>query len=460
MVEKNKAIPASFRDPSGFLFVRDGDLLRQINAVYKEDYDHLMNSGLYAQLVQKKLMVAHEELPSGTEAYKIIKPQIIPFISYPYEWCFSQLKDAALLTLQVQECALRFGMTLKDASAYNVQFFQGRPIFIDTLSFERYQKGSPWNAYRQFCEHFLAPLAIMSATDVRLNQLLRIFMDGVPLDLASKLLPVRFKLRPAIFMHIVLHARSQAKFADASTKPQESSSRFMAIDTMKALAGALKSAIIRLTWRPSGTEWAEYYDETNYSDAAFSQKAQLIGKFLDGAQPKTVWDVAGNTGIFGRIASSRGISTVSFDYDPAAIEKNYRTVRDKKETAILPLVIDLMNPSGALGWRNRERSALTQRGPTDMAFALALIHHLAISNNLPFSAIADFFADICKSLVIEFVPKSDSNTQRLLQTRKDIFPEYTQEHFEEAFGVRFIIKESKTISGSERVLYYMEKDNS
>ncbi len=456
-MEQSKPIPASFRDPSGFLFVRDGVLLRQVNDVYREDYDHLMNSGLYAELVQRKLMIAHEDITSSQNAYKILKPQIIPFISYPYEWCFSQLKDAAQLTLQIQECALRFGMILKDASAYNVQFVDGRPIFIDTLSFERYENGNPWNAYRQFCEHFFAPLALMSATDIRLNQLLRIFIDGVPLDLASKLLPLRSKLRPSIFMHIVLHARSQARFADASAKQQETSSRFMDVDTMKRLARGLASATKRFTWRPRGTEWAEYYDETNYSDFAFSEKEKLIDRFLDYVKPKTVWDVGGNTGIFSRIAARRGIPTVSFDYDYAAIEKNYRTVRQKNETKILPLVIDLMNPSGGLGWRNRERSSLIERGPADLALALALIHHLAISNNVPFSSIADFFADICKTLVIEFVSKSDSNTQRLLKNRKDIFPEYTNGHFEEAFGERFIIKESVSISGSERVLYYMEK---
>lgn len=457
MMGQSKPIPASFRDPSGFLF-KDGDvLLRQVNDVYRDDYDALMHSGLYAELVDKKLMIPHEEVAKTTGAYKILRPALVPFISYPYEWCFGQLKDAALLTLKIQECALRFGMTLKDASAYNVQFLEGKPIFIDTLSFERYENGQPWNAYRQFCEHFLAPLTLMAKTDVRLNQLLRIFIDGVPLDLASKLLPILSKLRPSTFLHIVLHAKSQRQFAGSAKKPGDAKSRFMTVATMQELAHGLKSAVEKLTWRPRGTEWADYYNETNYSGSAFSEKEKIISKFLDDARPKTVWDVGGNTGVFSRIASKRGINAISFDIDPAAVEKNYREVSAKKEKHILPLVMDFVNPSGGLGWRGKERDSLIERGPADMALALALVHHLAISNNLPFEAIAEFFADICTSLIIEFVPKSDSNARRLLKSRKDIFANYTKEHFEKSFTELFIIKNAVPISGSERVLYYMEK---
>ena len=171
------------------------------------------------------------------------------------------------------------------------------------------------------------------------------------------------------------------------------------------------------------------------------------------ADPKTLWDIGANTGVFSRIASKRGVYTISIDSDPAAVEKNYQT----RDNNTLPLVMDLTNPSPALGWDHRERLSLKDRGPADMVLALALIHHLVISNNLPFSAVARFLADICKTLVIEFVPKSDSNTRRLLKSRKDIFPEYTKRHFEEAFSMLFVIKESVPISGSERVLYYMEK---
>lgn len=190
----SRSLPGSFRDPSGFVFWRDGVIYRQVNAIYKEDYDHLMSSGLYKALVDAGLLIPHEEVgaePAVSDgAYKIIRPELVTFVSYPYEWSFSQLKDAALTTLRVQHESMDFGMTLKDCSAYNVQFKDGKPVFIDTLSFERYREGTPWAPYRQFCQHFLAPLALMSHRDVRLSQLLRIHVDGVPLDLASSLLPL------------------------------------------------------------------------------------------------------------------------------------------------------------------------------------------------------------------------------------------------------------------------------
>lgn len=462
MEEKSKAIPASFRDPSGFLFLRNDVLLRQVNQSYREDYDHLMASGLYKFLVAKKLLVAHEEVsiqgPSLDErAYKILKPERVHFISYPYEWCFSELKDAALATLKIQKHALKFGMILKDASAYNIQFVHGKPMLIDTLSFERYIKGVPWNAYRQFCEHFLAPLALMSYKDVRLSQLLRVFMDGIPISLAARLLPLCARIRPSLFLHIVLHARSQRRYAESSTKSQDTRLRFMDISTMTRLTESLESAIRHLTWQPSGTEWGEYYNETNYTDSAFSEKAKIIDRWLDEAHPKTVWDIGGNTGVFSRIASKRGIETVSFDIDPAAIEKSYCEVKDGEEKSLLPLVMDFMNPSGPLGWRNKERDTFINRGPADMVLALALVHHLAISNNLPFWAIADFFADISRSLIIEFVPKYDSNTQRLLKSRKDIFQNYTKDFFETVFKTKFNIRERVAIMDSERTLYFMQR---
>ena len=210
-------ILSSFRDPDGFLFAAGNILYRQVNLAYRNHYDRLMGSGLFQELGKKDLLISHTETDMARkfshDAYKIIRPEVVPFISYPYEWCFDQLKDAALATLQIQKCALDFGMTLKDASAYNIQFFHGKPKLIDTLSFEIYKEGSPWIAYRQFCQHFLAPLALMSYRDVRLSQLMRIYIDGIPLDLASSLLPFRAFLRPSLWAHIRLHAGMQRRFA-------------------------------------------------------------------------------------------------------------------------------------------------------------------------------------------------------------------------------------------------------
>jgi len=214
----NSRLSASFRDPSGFLFTRQGVLYRQVNQAYQPHYDKLLNSGLYDKLVKAGLLIPHEEV--GVEpaepslAYKVLRPERVDFISYPYEWSFSQLQDAALATMAIQKLALDAGMVLKDSSAYNIQFYRGRPVLIDTLSFEAYREGEPWVAYRQFCQHFLAPLSLMAYTDVRLNQLLRIYIDGVPLDLAVRLLPGRTRFDLGLATHIHLHAVAQQRYAD------------------------------------------------------------------------------------------------------------------------------------------------------------------------------------------------------------------------------------------------------
>jgi len=452
------SIPSSFRDPSGFLFYRNGSIYRQVNINYKENFDHLMNSGLYEALVDAELLIRHEEANiDGAEpnkAYKIIKPEPILFISYPYEWSFSQLKNAALTTIQIQKKSLDFGMCLKDCSSYNIQFRKGKPVLIDTLSFEKYRKGQPWVAYRQYCQHFLAPLALMSYKDIRLNQLFRIYIDGVPLDLASSLLPFRTRLRFSLLSHIHLHAKSQKYCAD---KIVNTSGRRMTRLSLDGLVDNLESATRKLNWRLKHTEWADYYEDTNYSSSAFQHKKEMVSKFVERINPQSVWDIGANTGIFSRIASDKKIQTISFDIDPAAVEKNYLRLIENNEAHILPLLLDLTNPSPGIGWENDERISLTDRGPADAVFALALIHHLAISNNLPFNKIAAFFNKICNSLVIEFVPKSDSQVQRLLSTREDIFDNYKQQVFEDEFKRYFTIQSSEKLQDCERTLYLMEK---
>jgi ribosomal protein L11 methylase PrmA len=458
METNNETLSSSFRDPSGFLFFQNGSIYRQINASYKENYDHLMDSGLYKTLVDSGLLVSHEEIgldhARTDSAYKIIKPELIPFISYPYEWCFSQLKDAALTTLKIHKTAFDFGMIIKDSTAYNIQFLKGKPVLIDTLSFEKYREGEPWVAYRQFCQHFLAPLALMSYRDIRLNQLFRVFIDGVPLDLAGSLLPFSTRFKFSLLSHIHLQAKSQSHFADRAV---DTSGRKMSALAFKGLTDNLESAIKKLKWRPQGTEWGDYYEDTNYSAEALEQKKRLIAEFLDKISPKMVWDLGANTGLFSRIAAERGIPTISFDIDPACIERNYLECRKKGETNILPLLLDLTNPSSGIGWEHEERMSFMERGPADTVFALALIHHLAISNNLPLDRIANFFSKICTSLIIEFVPKSDSQVQRLLATREDIFPDYTQPVFESTFSKYFKTQNSVKIAGSERTLYLMQR---
>ena len=456
--KKTTINPGSFRDPSGFIFTREGTVYRQVNKSYQNDFDLLISSGLYQKLIDKKLLVSHDEveIDSGQSelAYKIIRPEQVPFVSYPYEWSFSQLKDAALTTLRMQKIALKHGMSLKDASAYNIQFIGNRPVMIDTLSFETYREGSPWVAYKQFCQHFLAPLALMSRTDVRLSQLLRVYIDGIPLDLASKLLPAKTKFSFSILTHIHLHAKSQSRYADRKIKSVQ---RKMSKQSLLGIIDNLKSIVKKLKWREVTTTWGDYYDQTNYSSSAAGHKGELVKAYLEQISPANVWDLGANTGIYSMIAAEMGIPTVAFDIDPVAVEKNYLGCKHTDRANMLPLLLDLTNPSPDLGWENRERPAALKRSPGDTAMALALIHHLAIANNLPLPMIARFFAGICKWLIIEFVPKSDSQTERLLGSREDIFPNYTRDCFETAFREVFDFDRSEKIRESERTLYLMHK---
>ena len=451
--------PASFRDPSGFLFSRNGRLFRQINKRYSADYDHLLDSGLYDDLVNNDLLVAHterEESPADPRiAYKVIEPELIPFISYPYEWCFSQLQDAALATLAVQRKAIDHGMSLKDASAYNVQFHLGRPILIDTLSFENLREGEPWIAYRQFCQHFLAPLALMSYVNIELGKLLRTHIDGVPLDLASQLLPPRTRLKLSLLVHIHWHASAQRRFAGTSTR-QPRQGRKMNLNALRGLVDNLESAIQKLRWEPEHSAWADYEQTHAYSESAWKDKRRLVEAFLEELRPDSVWDLGANVGSFSRLASERSIPTVAFDYDAGAVELNYRRVREEKETYLLPLVMDLTNPSPSLGWEHRERASLAERGPATAIFALALEHHLAISNNVPLKRLARFLARLGDWLLIEFIPKEDPQVQRLLVSREDIFEEYHREGFEAAFGSHFEIVRSDPAGDSSRLLYRMK----
>lgn len=308
-----------------------------MNRAYRKHYDLLMDSGLYESLVDSGLLVQHDEVetnPQGSpDAYKILRPVQIPFISYPYEWAFSQLKHAAMATLEIQKRSLKYGMTLKDASAYNIQFLGGRPVLIDVLSFEKYCEGQPWVAYRQFCQHFLAPLALMSYKHIDLGQLSRIHIDGIPLDLAHSLLPTRTRLIPSLQMHIHLHARFQNKSADRPEAKQSARKSF-SLMALNGLIDSLESAIKRLKWHPGGTEWADYENEDSYEDTALRHKMEIVAEFLREVEPSSVLDLGSNNGRFSRLASEMGVCTVSADKDPSAVEQNYLRIVTRKEMTV------------------------------------------------------------------------------------------------------------------------------
>jgi hypothetical protein len=451
----------SFRDPAGFVYCEQGDLRRQVNQVYSEHYDKLMTSGLYQELVEAGLLIKHAEIDAEALdpalAYKVIRPEKIEFVSYPYEWSFSQLQDAALVALEVQRRALARGMTLKDCSVYNIQFHHGRPIFIDTLSFEIYREGDAWVGYRQFCEHFLAPLALESMIDHRLGQLCRTNIDGVPLDLAARLLPWRSKFRFGLGVHIHLHAALQRSHAgEAGTSKRRPVTR----GAMLGLVDSLKSTVSGLRWKPRGKGWDKYYDDNSYTREEFERKARLVAEFLKRTGSKTAWDLGANTGYFSHLASELGLSTIAFDFDPACVERMYLAVKERQEKKLLPLMLDLFNPSPPSGWLNQERSTIFERGEPDLVLALALVHHLAFTGNQPLENLATFFNRLAQWLVIEFVPETDPQSRLLLAGRRGIHHPYDRHHFEEMFSRYFTLIISEPVSQSGRVLYLMRRHGS
>lgn len=448
------ALKSSFRDPAGYMY-RDGSkLYRLVTPVGMPDYTAAKAAGLHDALVRDGLLVAHREMPKlSVNGTVVIAPAEIKTITYPFEWSFSMLKDAALATLAIQKAALACNMTLKDATAYNIQFSGGKPVLIDTLSFEPYKEGEPWVAYGQFCRHFLAPLALMAYTDVRLSQMLRHHLDGIPLDLTAKLLPRRARLRPALLMHLVMHARA----SNARARDYKKTSAGVRRTQLAAILDSLERTVKALSPQAGRTEWMDYYTNTNYSDRAAKAKQKLIQQFAGSLKLQTVLDLGGNDGHYSQPFADRTIDVICADVDPNAVEYNYRRVRQDKSRHMLPVLIDLTNPGGAIGWGNEERTAPHERLQADLVMSLALIHHLSISNNVPFVMVAEYFSRFAPNLIIEFVPKEDSQVQKLLATRRDVFPDYDALHFEAAFAEHFKLVEKAAITGSQRTLYLFKR---
>ncbi len=444
-------------------------LLRQVQPVWLDEWTAFRDSALARRLVAAGQLLPWQDAPHAEAfddtAAAVIRPEALPFVSYPYEWTFGQLRDAALLTLDVQAAALAGGWTLKDASAYNVQFRGVRPVLIDHLSFQRLPPESPWVAYQQFCEHFLAPLALMSRRDVRMGRMLRDHIDGIPLDLASRLMPGRTRYRLGLGAHLHLHARSQRRHASDARKPTEVR---ISLTRLSALVESLRGTVAGLRWEPSGTEWVDYADQDHASyeggrpDAkeAMVRDALALAGAGDDAPSGSVsgrmcWDLGANTGRFSRIAAELGYRVLSFDIDPAAAERHYRALGKAGRTDTTPLVMDLADPSPGLGWAGAERAGLLERANADVILALALVHHLAIGRNVPLPMVMDLFADLAPQAIVEWVPRGDPMVEVLLASREDVFTDYTSEGFEAAIGARFEVRSRTPIAGSPRILYHL-----
>jgi ribosomal protein L11 methylase PrmA len=447
---------ASFRDPSGFVYKKDGIVYRFVSTVYQNDFELLQSSGLYKELVQKQLIVPFEIIPQNhfdsSNWFTTLKPQQISFLSYANEWCFEQLKDAALTTLAVCRKALSKGMILKDATHYNIQFINGKAVHIDSLSFEKYADDESWVAYRQFCECFLNPLLLASYCNLEVHKLMQSYADGVPASVTSSLLPFSTRLNTAILLHVHL----QAKIKKGKSSVLKQTKKISSKDVLNILQH-LESYIQKLHLKESRSTWNNYYDETIISNNYLEAKKKLVTQWLGELNYQSVVDFGANEGEFSKLCSSDA-SVVATDFDSNCIESLYKGIKQNKITNILPLVLDITQPTPATGWNNAEQFSFLKRAKFDLGLALALVHHLAIGKNVPITMIAELLSNCCKTLVIEFVPKDDPKVLEMLSTRKDIFDSYTQDSFENSFLAYFTILKKETVEYSNRILYLMQKN--
>ncbi|MFN5136369.1 MAG: hypothetical protein ACK5DG_13735 [Chitinophagaceae bacterium] len=447
--------PASFRDPSGFVYKKDGIVYRFVSTTYKNDFELLHTSGLYKELVQKQLILPFETVSethfNSADWLATLKPQQVPFLSYANEWSFEHLKDAALTTLAVCRKALSKGMILKDATHYNIQFINGKAVHIDSLSFEKYIDGESWIAYRQFCECFLNPLLLAAYCKLEVHKLMHAYADGVPASLTSSLLPYSTRLNTAILLHVHL----QAKMAKGKASAQQQTKKISSRDVFNILQH-LEGCIQKLQLKESSSTWNNYYDETIISKNYLEAKKKLVKEWLEELKYESVADFGANEGEFSKLCNTDAL-VVATDFDNNCIESFYKSIKQNKITNILPLVLDLTQPTPATGWNNAEQISFLNRYKFDLGLALALVHHLAIGKNVPLTMIAELLRNCCKTLIIEFVPKDDPKVQEMLSARKDIFNKYSKEDFELAFSEYFSIIKKATIPHSNRTLYLMQK---
>ncbi|MBS1513324.1 MAG: class I SAM-dependent methyltransferase [Bacteroidetes bacterium] len=456
LIPGTEKYPASYRDRDGFIFKYNNQFYRCINKTYFSQYQHLMDSGLYDLLVKKKWLIAHEEVKDkpewNSEEYRVIYPQQIAYVSYPYEWSFEMWKDAALLTLDIALTAMEKGMLLKDATPFNIQFVQGKPVFIDTLSFELYDAAKPWIAYRQFCECFIAPLLLQKYADASMNHFFQLYPNGIPLQLVQELLPAKAKWNVHNYMHVYLQGKIKTSKRNASTAQQPFSKPKMLL-----LLNGLHGYVKKMQVKPAKTIWDDYYTDTILSKQYLDEKAKLVQSLLKKIPFQTVIDLGANDGYFSLLLKDKASAIVSADSDVNCINQLYLKIKNEKISNILPVVSALHTPSPSIGWHHTERMNFTERFKGDVVLALALVHHLAIANNVPLEMIAQWFAALGNYLLVEFVPKTDDKVKQLLQYRQDIFDDYHSTGFEKAFGNYFDILTKATVPGTERILYLAKK---
>ena len=460
--------PGSFRDRDSRVVLAGDAVYRLLSESGERDWSALKDSGLLEKLVAEGRVVETEEadlalvpqevrdaLPGG--ASKLLRHQRVPFVSYPYEWTFSMLQDAALLQLDLQLAAIDEGLTLKDATPYNVQFRGGMPTFIDLGSFEPLQPGEPWVGYRQFCMLYLYPLLFQAYKDIPFHPWLRGSIDGIPPATAASVFSLRDRFRRGVFMHAVMHARlerrSQAR--EGGDVKQELKKANFKPEMIKANLRSLRKLVAGLRWKTGETAWTGYRQDNTYSDEDAARKQAFVSAAAAEIRPGLSWDMGCNDGAYARLAAEHtSDQVVAFDFDHATVEALYRSLREEGNTAILPLVGNLSDPSPGLGWRGSERRRLEERGRPDLVLALALIHHVSITANVPIAEFLGWLRDLGGAVVIEFPHRDDPMVKRLLSGKAaDANADYDHENFVRELKSRFRVEREEQLPSGTRTLY-------
>ncbi|MGH8443259.1 MAG: class I SAM-dependent methyltransferase [Nevskiaceae bacterium] len=427
--------PGSFRDPAGRVLHLDGKVYRVVSPVGAAAYQHARDSGLLDKLVGAGHLLPWREVERpapledpGVAVAHVLEHPPLDFVSYPYEWPFAALQAAALLHLDVHLRALAHGVTLSDATAYNVQFDGARPVFIDHLSFRPYRDGEYWLGHRQFCDQFLNPLLLAAHLGLSHHGWYRAHLDGIAGPVLNALLPWYRKLTPLTLLHVTLPALLQARrgSAERAAKPKAR----LPLASFRHLLTGLRDGIAGLRPRRMGASvWSDYAGNTVYRPEEAGAKHAFVREFVASVRPRVVWDFGCNTGDYAVSALEAGAQRViGFEGDPATADLAFDRARSR-QLAFLPLVMDLANPSPSQGWREAERGGLSRRPRPDAILALALLHHLVIQNNVPLAEAVDWLVSLAPTGVIEFVPKADPMVRRLLALREDVFADYTPEQF-------------------------------
>ncbi len=453
--------PGSYRDRNGAVFYRDSSVLRGISAKALQNWERLSGCQFFRDRIAAGTIVRTERAkdPLGESAKNwaaVLEHQRIPFVSYPYEWTFGMLKDAALLHLELMGEALNEGMILKDSSPYNVQWNGARPVFIDIPSFEILPEGQPWIGYRQFCELFLYPLMLQAYKGVEYRSWLRGSIDGIPAEGLRALMSVRDLARPGVLLHVVMQNALQRRYSQGEANVRQSLAQ---AGFRKGLIDrnvqGLKAIVTRLSPSGAKTEWADYDRTHSYDGDDFETKRAFVGAAAAHRRWRLVWDLGCNTGTFSRIAGEHADYVVSMDGDWMAIERLYRAQQSRPDRAkILPLVVDLSDPSPSQGWRGLERKSLPERGKPELTLCLALIHHIVIGSNIPLAEFIAWLAGLGTSLVIEFVGRDDEMVQKLLRNKDDQYEDYRPEIFEAELAKRFEIRDRRPLKGGKREIYF------